>query len=159
MNNGGIPPAWSDQRLTMVNFRHGKLTCLDANIVAQRMRERSGADDRPRGDRPGSRFYNLALAMQQDGGVLWQTDLGQPNKFEVVSLAVCPNAIVAVVGHQVRVRAQPQWFAVALKAEDGKQLWKKELRGKPLPGGLLVDRAGQVIITMLGGDIRCLGAT
>ena len=62
-----------------------------------------------------------------------------------------------MVGHQVRVRAQPQWFAVALNAEDGKQLWKKELRGKPLPGGLLVDRAGQVIITMLGGDIRCLG--
>ncbi len=156
MNNGGIPPAWDNRRLAVVNFRHGKLTCLDAEKVAQRMREGFRNDNRPRDDRAGW-LYGLALALQQDGAALWQTDLGQPNKFEVVSIAVCPNAVVVAVGHQVRFRAQPQWFAVALDAKDGKQLWKQELRGKPLPGGLLVDRSGQVITSMLGGDLVCLG--
>jgi outer membrane protein assembly factor BamB len=160
MNNGGIPPTWDERRLTLVNFRNGKLTCLDADKVAERMRAGFRADNRPRGDRPGGQnwLYGLATALQRDGAALWQTDLGQPNKFEVVSLASCPNGIVTVVAHQVRNRAQQQWFAVALGAEDGKQLWKQELKGKPLPGGLLVDRNGQVIVTMLAGDVVCIGS-
>jgi outer membrane protein assembly factor BamB len=156
MNNGGIPPAWDDQRLAVVNFRHGQLTCLDAEKVTRRMRAGFRNDNRPRDDRAGW-LYGLALALQQDGAALWQTDLGQPNKFEVVSIALCPNAVVVAVGHQVRFRAHPQWFAVALNAENGQPLWKQELNGKPLPGGLLVDRSGQVITSMLGGDVVCLG--
>jgi len=153
-NYGGIPPAWNDDVTTFVNFKHGKLTCCETDKVSQRIE--TGLGDAPANDRR-RRWQNLATALQQDKAIRWQTDLNQPNKFEAISLVVCRNAIVAVVRYQQRNRAHPQWYLAAFDNTNGNPLFQRELRSDPLPGGLLVDRSGQMVVTMLNGDLVCFG--
>ena len=153
LNYGGIPPAWNESVVALVNFKYGKLTCFDAAKVVNRIEEGLPAPG------PGqSRFNNnVAAALANDGALLWQSDLGGSEKFEAISLAICPNAVVAVVQLQQQFRAQPEWQVVAFKTTNGQQLWRQPLNGEPLPDGLLVDRDGQVIITMIDGSTICLG--
>jgi len=151
MNYGGMPPAWDDNAVALVNFQHGKLTCCDADKVSERIEKGYP----PRGSQKGRAI--LAEAFQADHAVRWQSDLGESNKFEAVSLAVCPNAVVAVVQYQRKFHSQPQWFVVAFNATDGTTYWRHEIHSHPLPGGLLVDKQGQVVVTMLNGNVLCLG--
>jgi outer membrane protein assembly factor BamB len=155
LNFGGIPPAWDDDVVALVNFQHGKLTCYDAAGVAERL-ETGFKQDRPT-DRPGRRFGSVADQLAADGAATWSTDLGEPDKFEAVSLVVAPNAVLGVVQQQQKIRAQPQWYVVAFNKQNGNPMWRQELRGEPLPGGLLVDRDGRIVVTMLNGNLVCLG--
>jgi outer membrane protein assembly factor BamB len=155
LNYGGIPPAWSDETIALVNFRDGKLTCCDASKVADRIEKGPTPPERP-----GPRFwYGLANEFDRDGAVRWVSDLGEPDEFEVVSLAVCPDAVVAVVKFQPRHQAYPQWSVAALRSQDGTELWfwRHNLPSTPLPGGLLVGREGQVVVTMLDGSVLSFG--
>jgi hypothetical protein len=151
LSYGGIPPAWDDSSVVMVNFLRGKLTCYEADKVASKI---SDPPQLATGDRRGRR--TLVDELAATGAIRWQSDLGEPNKFEAVSLVVCPNAVVAVIQQQNRNRAQPQWFVAAFDKEKGRRLWQHEIQGKPLPDALLVDRDGQVIVTMLDGSLLCL---
>jgi len=151
LNQGGIPPAWNDDVVSMVNFKHGKLACFDIEKTVARL----GKGLRPPSDR-NRRFHNLFSALSSDGAVQWQTDLNQPSKFEVVSMAVCPDVVIAVFAYQQRVRARIEWSVAAFDLKDGKQLWRQPIAGEPLPGGLLVDRDGRVVITTLAGGVACL---
>jgi len=155
LNYGGVPPAWNGATLVLANFRHGKLTCCDAKGAAARIEK---GFPPPTTQRP-QRWISLADVFEADGAVRWQSDLGEPNKFETLSLAVCPNSVVAVVQYQHRIRSQPQWFVAAFNAENGTpyRFWRQELPSEPLPGGLLVDKDGQVVVTMLNGNVICLG--
>ena len=38
----------------------------------------------------------------------------------------------------------------------GKPIFQHELRSDPLPGGLLIDRKGQIIVSLLDGGVLCL---
>ena len=150
--SGGIPPAWNRESFAFVNFKFGKLTCLDSAKVAKQITEgipRAKGQDRGFGD--------LVALLEQGDAVRWKTDLGSSNKFEVVSLLVCPNAVVAVTHFQSRNRAQPQWWLSALDKKNGQQILRQEIRGEPLPDGLLMDRQGQVVVAMLDGSHLCFG--
>lgn len=155
LNFGGIPPAWNDETVALVNFRDGKLNCCDAGKVAERIEK-----GLPPPEKPGRRrrWFALANVFEGDAAVRWASDMGQPNKFEAVSLVVCPTSIVAVVKYQERHRAHPRWFVAALSSQDGTAywFWRHTLPSKPLPGGLLVGREGQVIVTMLDGSVLSL---
>ncbi|MFH0901081.1 MAG: hypothetical protein V2A73_10665, partial [Pseudomonadota bacterium] len=152
---GGIPPAWSDETFALVNFRRSKITCCDAQKVAERIQK--GFPEPAQGRQNWLR--TLTEAFEADGAVRWQSDLNEPEKFEGLSLAVCPESVVAVVQFQNQVRAQPQWFLAAFMAGDGTPIWfwRHELPSEPLPGGLLVDRNGQVVVTLLDGTVLCFG--
>ena len=76
---GGIPPAWNETTFALANFRRGKLICCDAEKVAERIEK---GFPRSRQDRRG-RWHSLAQVFDADGAVRWQSDLGEPNKFEV----------------------------------------------------------------------------
>ena len=95
---------------------------------------------------------NLAQALHDEGG-RWESNFGESNKFEAVSLLVCPNAVVTVVRNQQKARSQPQWYVAALNIKNGAPMFRHELRGDPLPGGLLVGRDGQIIVTMMDGSL------
>ena len=151
LNSGGIPPAWDEDTMALVNFMHGKILCCDARKVAAQIK--AGLPGRRRPDR---RRSILAQALQAAGAVRWQSDLGTSNKFEAVSLCICPNAVVAVVRSQQGRGAQAKWFVVALNKENGQPLFRRELQAEPLPGGLLVDRRGQVIVTTVDGRVICV---
>ena len=148
---GGIPPAWDDTSVALVNFLHGKLTCVDSEKAAAHL---AGAPKPGPVNRAARR--SLADEFAATAAVRWQSDLGETNKFEATSLVVCPNAIVAVIKQQQKNRAQPQWYLAAFDKDKGRRLWQHEIFGKPLPDGLLVDRDGQIIVTMLDGSLLCL---
>ena len=150
---GGIPPAWDNDSVVLVNFKHGKLTCCDAEKVAERFEKGLGepnVSDRNR------RWINLTSALEKDKAIRWQSDLGGASEFEAVSMVVSPNAVVAVVKSQQRFRAHAQWYVVALDAKTGQTFFQHEIRGDPLPDGLLVDAQGRIVVTMLNGNVLCL---
>ena len=149
---GGVPPAWDDSTVVLVNYLYGKLTCCDVDKVMEQL---STGNQPTQGDRAGPR--SLADILVRNGAMRWQTDLGESNKFQTVSLVVCPEMIVAVIQQQQKNRAQPQWYVVAFEKQKGRRVWQHEIAGQPLPDGLLVDRDGQVVVTMLDGSLVCLG--
>jgi hypothetical protein len=151
LNQGGVPPAWNGDAIALVNFKYGKITCVDARKAAERLAK-------GRGDAPGARrdfLSNLTDAFRRDGAVRFETDLGEPEKFEAVSLAIAPDQVLAVVQFQQRFRSQPQWFVAGLDIESGEQRFRHELDAEPLPGGLAVGGGGEVLVTLLDGGIAC----
>ena len=150
LNYGGVPPAWHENTLAMVNYKRGRLTCCDGDQVAALIQQGPADGAARRGE-------SVASAIKASDTIRWQTDLDHSEKFETVALAVCPNTIVAVLQYQDPFRSQPQWYVAAFAANDGTLRFRRELPGEPLPDGLLVDRDGQVVVCMIQGDVVCWG--
>jgi len=73
---------------------------------------------------------------------LWQHDC--PNS---IAVAVTKNAVVIADASQV----------TALELRSGKQLWSQTLPSAPVPWGMAVDGAGRVTLTLLDGQVLCIG--
>ena len=151
LNYGGIPPAWDDDVVALVNFQHGELTCIERDALVEEVATQSGVQPTDR-----NRWASLADTLSEDA-IRWTSDLGESNKFEVVSLVVCPNAIVVAMQQQHRARSQPQWYVAAVNKQTGAAMWRQEIFEEPLPDGLLVDRDGNVVLTMVSGTVGCFG--
>ena len=95
--------------------------------------------------------------MTRDETIRWGYSLGRQQRFEVLSLALCPNEVVAVLQHQQEHRAQPEWSVAALDAEAGKMRFQHPFSAEPLPGGLLIEHDGRVVVVMLDGSVLCYG--
>ncbi|MCH2373376.1 MAG: PQQ-binding-like beta-propeller repeat protein [Planctomycetes bacterium] len=143
VNYGGIPPAWNDEVFAVVNYKHGKIMCCSTDKVADRLTRKIEKS-------------TLSDALDEEGLLRWQTDLGD-EKFEVLSLALSANAVVATVQYQRKYRAQGQHFVVGLDLNSGKTLFSQEIDSEPLPGGLLVDSDGNLVVTMISGQVALLG--
>jgi hypothetical protein len=154
---GSVPPAWNENALALVNFRNGKLNCYDMAKANERMR--AGIPPRPATDRPAQRWASLTDAFHADQAARWQTDLDNPNKFEVLALAATPDRVAAVIQLQLRHRAHPQWQVAAFNISDGLPVWfwRHDLPFEPLPEGLAVGRQGQLILATLEGNILSIG--
>ncbi|HIE96191.1 MAG TPA: hypothetical protein EYQ63_04055 [Fuerstia sp.] len=153
LNYGGIPPAWNDSALTVANFKYGSVTTLDIEPLATRIKDGFDAATTPQ-----NRFArNLVSVLTTRDQVRWRSSLGDSNKFEALSVAMAKNAVVAVARYQVINRAVPQYFLTALRADNGQQMFQVELPDEPLPGGLIVDRNGNVIVALLDGGVACFG--
>ena len=154
LNFGGIPPAWNDDAMVVANFRYGRVVAFDTAKVAGRARR--GFEKKE--GRP-NRFNNaIASMMTTLGEERWQSSkLGDAGKFEVVSLAVCPNAILAVARFQDLTRARAGWYLTTLNPQNGNLMSKAELPGEPLPGGLLIDRDGHIVVTLLDAGVLAYG--
>ncbi len=147
LNYGGVAPAWNSDVVAMVNFKYGKLMACDIGSVVKSFES---------GDLGGAR--TIAEALARDGEVLWQSDLGRAEKFEVLSLAMSANAVVAVAQYQHPHRAHPQWTVVAYDLKNGEELSRVRLDQEPLPGGLLIDRDGRIVVSLIDGGMICWGA-
>jgi outer membrane protein assembly factor BamB len=153
LNFGGVPPAWNDQTMALVNFKYGKITCLDSDAVVDHLQS---APNKPGSDR--RRRSNLTDDLREAGKIRWETDLGDNNRFEAVSIVVCPNVVLTVAKQQQKFRARPQWYLTALNIKTGAPNWQQEIPGEPLPGGLLVDRDGRIVVATLDGRLLAYGA-
>ena len=149
LSYGGIPPAWNKSTVALVNYKHGLLTCCDTETVIKRI-----SNEQPGTTGRGTVASQLGTAK----AIRWQSSLGETNKFEAMSLVVGPNAVVAVVQHQQKFRAQPQWFVVSFDQGTGKATWRHEIKDEPLPGGLLINRDGRIVVTTLTGNLLSLAA-
>ena len=136
----------------MVNFKYGNINTFDVKTVNEQT-QRGFGDQNPR-----NRFArNLVNAMAARNQQRWSSQLGDANKFEALSLALAPNAVVTVARYQDLRRAVPQYFLTALNPKTGKQLAQIELPSEPLPGGLLIDREGRIVVALLNGNLACFG--
>jgi outer membrane protein assembly factor BamB len=150
LNFGGIPPAWNDDMLAVINFKYGKLAAFDVSKVTAAVTK----ETQKRSDVIGPFQNALVTLMTTRQEQRWQSNL-DTDKFEAVSVALSPNALLTVASCQVMSRARPQWFLIGLNPADGRQLFRQELPGEPLPEGLIVDRAGRVMVTLMDGGMVC----
>ncbi len=151
LNFGGIPPAWDDQTVVMVNYQHGALTCCEAAQVQALLAPQVGENAKKISG-------TVAEQLSRDDTVRWGYSLGREQRFEVLSLAVCTGDVVAVLQHQQGRRAQPEWSVSAWETETGKPRFQHRFSNEPLPGGLLVDHDGRVVVVMLDGSVLCYGS-
>jgi len=73
---------------------------------------------------------------------LWQHDCP-----DSIAVAVTKNAVVIADASQV----------AALELRSGKQLWSQTLPSAPVPWGMAVDSTGRVFLTLLDGQVLCIG--
>ncbi|MHC4172218.1 MAG: outer membrane protein assembly factor BamB family protein [Planctomycetota bacterium] len=73
---------------------------------------------------------------------LWQYDC-----LDSIAVAAAKNAVVVADASQV----------AALELRSGKQLWRQTLPSAPVPWGMAVDRTGRVILTLVDGQVLCIG--
>jgi outer membrane protein assembly factor BamB len=149
LNFGGIPPVWNDQMLAVINLKYGNIAAFDTPKLTAAV---AGGIQRQTDARTPFQT-NLAAAMNVRKEERWLSRIADVNKFEAVALALTPNALLAVARYQDLTRARPLWFLVALATENGRVIFQHELPGDPLPDGLLVDRDGRIVVTMLDGGL------
>ncbi|MBN1344419.1 MAG: PQQ-binding-like beta-propeller repeat protein [Phycisphaerae bacterium] len=140
--SGKIPPTWDDQRIAFVDGRGRMPQMVDADQFHKWMTEQHEVWKR------GKRPEGLPRAT-------WHA---RPlSRTDTVSLVMTPNALLAVVEAPIQRRLAKVWRLVAMDRADGKELWQKDLSGPALPGGLLVDRDGRIIVVLADGRIECYG--
>lgn len=132
--NGKIPPAWDDNKVVYVNGRRTTPACCSAEQLDNCL-ARKDSKARPR--------------------VTWSA---RPlDGTDTVALALSKNAVLAVCETPIPRRRQSAWRLSALNRSDGSELWKHDLSGPALPGGLLVDRDGRIVVVLTDGHVECFG--
>ena len=64
-----------------------------------------------------------------------------------IAVAVTKNAVVFADASQV----------TALELRSGKRLWSQTLPSAPVPWGMAVDGTGRVVLTLVDGQVLCIG--
>ena len=134
VNSGKIPPAWNAQHLAFVDGRRKPPAALAASEVKAYF-ERSGGRKRPK--------------PQWVAKTLSESD--------TVSLVVARGAILAACETPRARSLASKWQLCALDAEDGNVAAQLPLPSAALPGGLLVDRDGRVVVVLESGGVLAFG--
>jgi len=151
-NLGGIPPAWSERGLASVDTKFGHLAYANTDTVMNRISEGYTKT----GTRPARAWTRtLAKALDDEREWKWREDFGE--KFEVLSIALTPTAVVAVIRNQEMFRSQRQWWVTGFREDNGRMMLRQELPSEPLPGGLLIDRDGRIVVSLINGDLVAFG--
>ncbi|UCC99655.1 MAG: PQQ-binding-like beta-propeller repeat protein, partial [Phycisphaerales bacterium] len=69
----------------------------------------------------------------------------------------CPGSLAVAIAKNAVVIADAS-EVTALDLIDGKQLWSRELPAAPVPWGMAVNRRGYVILTLVDGQVLCIGS-
>lgn len=135
LNTGKIPPAWSADRMVLVDGRNAVPTCYDRSDMETYLKDQDDKAQRP--------------------SPVWTA--GWMGGRDTTSLVAGPNAMLAVAEHRGWRFQVPQMTVLCMNASDGSKLWEHSLPAGVPPGRMLVDRDGRVIVAMDGGGIECLG--
>ena len=100
---------------------------------------------------PGTRM-NARKTAEPSRAPIWECKPEQ--KYN--SFVVAPNALV-VAGY-TGLEAQSTSFVAALDINDGKELWRENVPAAIVKGGLAADHAGRIFVSLLDGQVLCLGA-
>ena len=144
--NGKIPPAWDDQRIVMLYsgdwFADGRYIapgCYSMDKIEEYLTQ--GDEKIPESD-----------------WVSKKEATGRLRESGAVSFALAKNAVLEVYETLVVRHRKSRWTLRAMEPDNGKLLWEQRLPSPALPGGLLVDRQGRVIVVMENGTVACYGA-
>lgn len=81
-----------------------------------------------------------------------------PNMRDTVSLALASNAVVGVHSFPDLLSDNHRWSVCAADPAGGKIVWRGGLPSVPLPGGLLIDRDGRILVILEDGSVIAFGA-
>lgn len=129
-----IPPAWSDERIVLVDGRHKAPVCYDAKRILE-LADKGDAATRPE--------------------MLWRADwLAQS---DTVALAMAQDVVLSVCESFRPRQLASRWRLCCTRLSDGRRAWECDLAGAALPGGLIIDRDGRIIVSLQNGEIMCFG--
>ena len=140
---GKIPPPWSSEIFVMANGPRSLPMCIDSASLADHLEKAKPADLRRRP------WYEGTLKRKRTVKELQDSD--------AVAFVVAKNAVITVLEQQRPRSLSSKWTLAGLDSETGKVIWTKPLKSAVLPGGLLVDRHGRIIVVHEDGSVSCLG--
>jgi len=148
IGSGKIPPAWSSTVLIMANGPRSTPVCVDSVALIGYMEKAPPADLRGRQTdaRPPQSVHDTFkrkwTAQEFEGG-------------DAVAFAVARNTIITVMEKQQPRALASDWTLVGLDPETGKVSWRQRLPSAAMPGGLLVNRTGQIVVVHEDGSVSC----
>jgi outer membrane protein assembly factor BamB len=131
---GRTVPAWDAKGLVLVNGRKSRPAYYTAEALTAYV-------DKGKPDRLPAPAWTARTLQDHD----------------VVSLALTPDAVLAVYESAVPRSLSSRWLLCALDRADGSLKWRSDLPAPALPGGLAVDRDGRVLVTAMDGSVACYG--
>ena len=134
---GKIPPAWGNGRIVLVDGRYQVPVCYSLDKVDEYL-ESGDAETRPESE---------WTAAKPAGPGMQQSD--------AVCLAIAKNAVLIVYETPMVRHRNPRWTLRSLNPGNGEVIWEQRLFSPALPGGLLVDSKGRVIVVMENGNVQC----
>lgn len=145
---GKIPPAWSSELLVMANGPRSIPVCVDNAALISFLENATPAALRGRQTdaRPQPSVHDAVktkwAAQGFEGG-------------DAVAFAIARNTIVTVLERQRPRALASDWALVGLDPETGEVSWRQRLPSTVMPGGLLVNRHGQVVVVHEDGSVSC----
>jgi len=134
ITDGKIAPAWDGQLLAAVSGREKPLGCYRVDQVEQYLQRGK------RKQRPKRKWTSTEL----------------PGS-DTVSVAIARDAILTVCKTPKFRDWRANWLLCAWNREQGNLLSQVPVPAEALPGGLLVDREGRVVVVLQNGSVVCYG--
>jgi outer membrane protein assembly factor BamB len=166
LNKGKIPPSWDDKSMVFVDGRNASLSCYAAGDIVRYLN-----NDRNNANLPET-AWTANIVKNPDERNFRTTHTWGPYTYNIdtVSISLARNAVVTVRETVRHGTLQSVWEVCAVDSETGAELWKHTLSewgmlgGKDnvfdipaLPGSLIIDRDGQVVVVLQNGSILCFG--
>ncbi len=140
---GKIPPAWSSDKLVITNGPRSIPVCVDTDVLVDYLEQATAPDMR----------RQLAYANRIKKNWTAQELAGS----DAVAFVMADNAVVTVLEKPRPRQLSSDWELAGLDPETGKVMWRQRLQSAALPGGVLVDRNGRIIVVHEDGSVSCLG--
>jgi outer membrane protein assembly factor BamB len=138
---GKIPPAWSPEMFVMANGPRSLPVCVQSAALIDHLEKATPADLRQR--------FRYANQLKKS----WTAQ--ELEDSDAVAFAIAKNTILTVFEKQRRRSLSSNWTLAGLNPETGKIMWRQQLPSAALPGGVLVDRHGRIIVVHEDGSVSC----
>jgi outer membrane protein assembly factor BamB len=143
VGSGKIPPAWSPEIFVTANGPHSLPMCVDGASLVEHLEKAKPADLRRQPWYAGTLERKWVVKEIQDS--------------DAVAFVIAKNAVITALEQQRPRSLSSNWTLAGLNPETGKVMWSKRLPSAVLPGGLLVDRHGRIIVVHEDGSVSCFG--
>jgi len=153
MASGRVPPAWDDGKFVYLHTLQGQLVCCDRDRMIEALAR--AAPPAPTDPRQRRRWRPWAVGQLKGGERRWTA--ANVTGHNALSVALAGNAVLAVCAVPQASGDKARWAVLALDSRTGKTMWRQPLADRPLPGGLLVDRAGRTVVACQNGQVVCFG--
>jgi outer membrane protein assembly factor BamB len=140
---GKIPSAWSADKFVMANGPLSVPACIDTDALLEHLENATQMNWRQQ------QKYVNSLKKSWTAQELKDSD--------TVAFVIAKNAVLAAIRQQRPRSISSNWTLAGLSPDTGKVMWRKRLSSAVLPGGLLVDRHGRIIVVHEDGSVSCFG--
>jgi len=165
IRRSSIPPVWDDNIFVTLTERYNQLVCWDNDLLLRALNvrmeeERLRQEAIRRNPDWNQQRRKRSLTDPLLDGLFRHTGKWGPVDRDTLAVALAANAIVTVSGPAPwqGEEAKGKWTALAYDPKTGKPLWWHGVPSEPMANGIVIDRDGQVIITLKNGDIYCVKA-